>query len=181
MQISNAAASGRVDLMTAFGTGQHGRGQIMWQGRLLHIHTATKARAAMQARQRADLVAGVGIIGDRYATERGTYSALPDIREVTLIEDETLEALRRDHGIDLTPDEHRRNLTTRDVPLNHLVGRRFLVGLVLLEGGRLNTPCRYLDLVTGKTVCDLMEHRSGLNCRIISGGSIAVGDLIRLA
>jgi MOSC domain-containing protein YiiM len=110
----------------------------------------------------------------------GTYSALPDIREVTLIEDETLIALLRDHAIELTPNEHRRNLTTRDVPLNHLVGRRFRVGTALLEGGRLNTPCRYLDLVTGKTVCDLMEHRSGLNCSILEGGEIRVGDLIRL-
>jgi MOSC domain-containing protein YiiM len=123
---------------------------------------------------------GVGIAGDRYANALGTYSALPDIREVTLIEDETLIALLRDHAIELAPNEHRRNLTTRDVPLNHLVGRRFRVGTALLEGGRLNTPCRYLDLVTGKTVCDLMEHRSGLNCSILEGGEIRVGDLIRL-
>jgi MOSC domain-containing protein YiiM len=146
----------------------------MWQGQLLHIHTARAAREAMQSLQSATLVPGVGIAGDRYANALGTYSALPDIREVTLI------ALLRDHAIELAPHEHRRNLTTRDVPLNHLVGRRFRVGTALLEGGRLNTPCRYLDLVTGKTVCDLMEHRSGLNCSVLEGGEIRVGDLIRL-
>ena len=152
----------------------------MWQGQLLHIHTARAAREAMQSHLSATLMPGVGIAGDRYATALGTYSALPDIREVTLIEDETLIALLRDHAIELAPHEHRRNLTTRDVPLNHLVGRRFRVGTALLEGGRLNTPCRYLDLITGKTVCDLMEHRSGLNCSILEGGEIRVGDLIRL-
>lgn len=152
----------------------------MWQGQLLHIHTARAVGEAMQPHQSATLVPGVGITGDRYATGLGKYSALPDIREVTLIEVETLIALHRDHAITLSPPEHRRNLTTRDVPLNHLVGRRFRVGAVLLEGGRLNTPCRYLDLVTGKTVCDLMEHRSGLNCSILEGGEIRVGDLIRL-
>ena len=152
----------------------------MWQGQLLHIHTARAAREAMQSHLLATLVPGVGIAGDRYANALGTYSALPDIREVTLIEDETLIALLRDHAIELAPNEHRRNLTTRDVPLNHLVGRRFRVGTALLEGGRLNTPCRYLDLVTGKTVCDLMEHRSGLNCSVLEGGEIRVGDLIRL-
>lgn len=135
----------------------------------------------MEARDRAVLVPGVGIEGDRYATGRGKYSAFPDIREVTLIEVETLVALQRDHGIALSPQEHRRNLTVEDVPLNHLVGRRFRVGGALLEGGRLNTPCRYLDLVTGKAVCDLMEHRSGLNARIIEGGAVAVGDALRLA
>jgi MOSC domain-containing protein YiiM len=97
---------------------------------------------------------------------------------VTLIETETLEALQRDHGIVLAPDQHRRNLTTEGVPLNHLVGRRFRVGSVLLQGGRLNTPCRYLDMITGLTVCDLMVHRSGLNARILEAGEIRPGDPI---
>ncbi len=151
-----------------------------WQGNLLHIHTTPKARAPMVAHSRVDLVAGVGIQGDRYAKgiDTGTYSAFPDVREVTLIEVETLEALLRDHGITLDPSEHRRNLTTRDVPLNHLVGRRFKVGDVVLEGGRLNTPCRYIDMITGKTIDKLLTHRSGLNCRIITGGTITTGAVI---
>jgi MOSC domain-containing protein YiiM len=150
----------------------------MWNGTLLSIHIASAGRAPMEALQTANLIAGEGIAGDRYATGTGHYSAFPDIREVTLIETETLEALRRDHQIDLLPEEHRRNLTTQNVPLNHLVGRRFRVGSVVLEGGRLNTPCRYLELVTGKTVNDILIHRSGLNCRIIKGGTIQVGDTI---
>lgn len=153
----------------------------MWKGELLAIHTAKEGRAPMEAHLSAELIAGQGIAGDRYATGRGHYSNFPDIREVTLIETETLEALRRDHQTELSPDEHRRNLTTRDVPLNHLVGRRFRVGSVLLEGGRLNTPCRYLELVTGKTVNDILIHRSGLNCRILESGKIHVGDAITLA
>ena len=155
----------------------------MWQGELLNIHTAPAARAPMQAHDTVEVIAGVGIKGDRYASDvnTGTYSEFPDIREVTLIEIETIEALARDHAVTLPLHEHRRNLTTRDVPLNHLVGWQFYVGDVLLEGGRLNTPCRYLDMITQKTVCDLMEHRSGLNCRIVTGGTIRIGDIIRLA
>ncbi|MEP1585530.1 MAG: MOSC domain-containing protein [Tateyamaria sp.] len=154
----------------------------MWQGQLLSIHTTPKARAPMVEQSTAELIAGVGIKGDRYAigTDTGTYSAQPDVREVTLIEVETLEAFARDHDITLDAQEHRRNLTTRDVPLNHLVGRRFRVGDVVLEGGRLNYPCRYIDMITKKTICDLLEHRSGLNCRIITGGIIRPGDAIRL-
>ncbi len=152
----------------------------MWRGKLLHIHITPTARAPMQALESAILIAGEGIEGDRYAMGTGTYSQIADIREVTLIEVETLIALRRDHGIDLAPHDHRRNLTTEGVPLNHLVGRQFWVGPVLLEGGRLNAPCKYLDLVTGKAVCDLLTHRSGLNCRIVEGGDINLGDAIRL-
>ena len=155
----------------------------MWQGKLLNIHTAPESRADMVEHDSATLIEGVGIEGDRYAkgVDTGTYSAFPDIREVTLIEVETIEALARDHDIALAPVQHRRNLTTRDVPLNHLVGRQFYVGDVLLEGGRLNYPCRYIDMITKLTICDLLEHRSGLNCRIVTGGTIRTGDVIRLA
>ncbi|MDO6484444.1 MOSC domain-containing protein [Shimia thalassica] len=152
----------------------------MWQGKLLHIHTTPAVREPMIAQQTAQLIEGVGVEGDRYALGTGKYSAFPDIREVTLIEIETLIALKRDHDIDLAPEEHRRNLTTENTPLNHLVGKRFWVGENLLEGGRLNTPCRYLDLVTGKSVNDILVHRSGLNCYIVKGGQINVGDSISL-
>lgn len=150
----------------------------MWRGTLLSIHTALEGRAPMALQPSANLIAGQGIEGDRYATGRGHYSAFPDVREVTLIEVETLEALLRDHKIYLQPQEHRRNLTTQNVPLNHLVGRRFRVGNAVLEGGRLNMPCRYLELVTGKTVNDILMHRSGLNCRVVEGGQIEAGDAV---
>jgi len=110
------------------------------------------------------------------------YSTSPHAdRQVTLIESETLEALRRDHGVLLSPDETRRNLTVSAVPLNHLVGRYFLIDEVLLFGGRLNTPCKYLDGLLGKELFQLLLNRSGLNCRIIRGGVIAQGALIRPA
>jgi MOSC domain-containing protein YiiM len=155
----------------------------MWQGTLISIHTTPKARAPMEDHSEANLIAGVGIEGDRYAkgVDTGTYSAQPDVREVTLFEIETLEALARDHDIHLTAQEHRRNLTTRDAPLNHLVGKRFRVGDTILEGGRLNYPCRYIDMITKKDICDRLWHRSGLNCRIIQGGTIRQGDRIALA
>ncbi len=152
----------------------------MWQGELLYIHTSPAAGLNMESHKSASLISGSGIEGDRYQRGTGKYSEIRDIREVTLIEIETLEALKRDHNITLKVDEHRRNLTTRDVPLNHLVGKRFRVGEVVLLGGRLNTPCRYLNLVTKKDVCGLLEHRSGLNCSVLKSGTVTVGDTIQI-
>ena len=149
--------------------------------RLLHIHISSATGLNMESHKSASLISGSGIEGDRYQRGTGKYSDIKDIREVTLIEIETLEALKRDHDITLEPVEHRRNLTTRDVPLNHLVGKRFRVGEVVLLGGRLNTPCRYLNLVTKKDVCDLLEHRSGLNCSIFKSGKVTIGDTIKLS
>lgn len=149
-------------------------------GVLLAIHIAPEASAPMAELDAARLIEGVGIEGDRYATARGTYSHKPHAdRQVTLIEMETLDALARDHGIDLPPQETRRNLTTAGVPLNHLVGRQFRVGDVVLAGGRLNVPCQYLEDLLGKPVFKPLIHRSGLNCRIVKGGTIRPGDTIR--
>jgi len=152
----------------------------MWQGDLLHIHVASMASAAMEAISETTLIAGVGIEGDRYATGRGTYSKRPHIdRQVTLIEVEVLEAIARDRGIELAPQEHRRNLTTRGVALGHLVGQYFHVGGCVLYGGRLNVPCLYLENLLGKKVFKPLINRSGLNCRIIVGGVIRTHDPIR--
>ena len=121
----------------------------------------------------AILVGGVGIEGDRYATGLGTYSKRPHIdRQVTLIEVEVLEAIARDRGIAFAPNEHRRNLTTRGVPLGHLVGQYFRVGDCVLYGGRMNVPCLYLETLLGKKVFKPLINRSGLNCRIVLGGII---------
>ncbi len=152
---------------------------LVFDGELLSIHTAEAASVEMETLAEATLIAGVGIEGDRYATAKGTYSNKPHAdRQVTLIDEETLIALKRDHGIDLAPEETRRNLVVRDVPLNHLVGREFHVGSVRLYGGRLNVPCKYLDDLLGKPLFGPLTNRSGLNCRIIEGGTIRPGDRI---
>ena len=84
----------------------------------------------------------------------------------------------QDKSIILKPHEHRRNLTTEGVPLNYLVGKRFKIGGAILEGGRLNFPCKYLeDLLKRKLVLPLY-NRSGLNCKIIQSGTITQGDMI---
>jgi MOSC domain-containing protein YiiM len=152
---------------------------MKWEGELLHICIAPAAALPMQALPEARLTAGLGIEGDRYAAGLGTYSHRPHVdRQATMIEVETLEALARDRNIVLAPDEHRRNLTTRGVPLNHLVGQYFRVGECVFYGGRLNVPCIHLEAVVGKKVLKPLLNRSGLNCRIVLGGTIRVQDRI---
>lgn len=152
---------------------------MTFTGSLLHIHICPAGGEPMQPLELAVLEAGTGIRGDRYALRTGTYSDRHHLdRQVTLIEVETLEALRRDRGLVLEAAEHRRNLTTRGVPLGHLVGRYFRVGSCVLYGGRLNIPCRYLEELVAKPVFRPLLNRSGLNARIVVGGTVAVGDAI---
>jgi hypothetical protein len=157
-----------------------------WRGTLLHIHIAEAASYEMEALGEARCVAGRGIEGDRYFTGNGTYSPKADVREVTLFEQEVLDALARHDPplqggpIILRPEDHRRNLTVRGVPLNHLVGRRVRVGDVILRGGRLNFPCKYLEELLGLPVYLPLYNRSGLNCSIERGGIIRPGDEVAL-
>ncbi|MFE1599142.1 MOSC domain-containing protein [Methylobacterium sp. ID0610] len=161
-------------------------GATGWRGVLLHIHVAPAASYEMEELAEATCVAGRGIEGDRYFAGSGSYSAKPDVREVTLIEQEALDALARNDPplqqgpLTLLPGDHRRNLTVRGVPLNHLVGRRFRVGAVILRGGRLNFPCKYLEELLGLPVYLPLYNRSGLNCGIEQGGIIRPGDPIEM-
>ncbi|RZN16630.1 MOSC domain-containing protein [Bradyrhizobium sp. Leo121] len=161
-------------------------GATQWRGVLLHIHIAPSASYEMEELAEAECVVGRGIVGDRYYSGLGTYSPKPDVREVTLIEQEALDAISRNDPplqqvpIALEPRDHRRNLTVKGVPLNHLVGRRFRVGDVILRGGRLNFPCKYLEELLGLPVFLPLYNRSGLNCGIERGGIIRPGDEIEL-
>jgi len=156
--------------------GAHNAG-ASWRGVITHLHLVPRASLPMRGFDSLTLVAGVGITGDRYSTGAGYYSDRPEEgRQITLFEEETLIALQRDHGIEFAPQEHRRNVTTRGVALNHLVGRRFRVGEAVLEGTRLSTPCKHIEDVTMKPVFNYLVNRSGLNAKILTGGVIRLGD-----
>ncbi|OWJ66916.1 MOSC domain-containing protein [Inquilinus limosus] len=151
-----------------------------WAGTVEALHLAPRSFLPMRSAAELTLIAGVGVAGDRYATGEGFYSDRPeDGRQITLFEAETLEALRRDHAVILSAGDHRRNVTTRGVPLNHLVGRRFRIGPALVEGTRLSTPCRHIEQITGQEIFTLLLHRSGLNARILEGGPARCGDAVR--
>ena len=145
-------------------------------GRVESIHTAPAADAPMVARDRVRAIAGVGLEGDRYASASGTWSPEPrPDRQITLIEAEVVDDLAATDGIHLAPGETRRNVTTRGIALNELVGRRFRVGSVVCEGMRLCEPCQHLTDALGKPILRPLVHRAGLRAVILEGGEIAIG------
>jgi MOSC domain-containing protein YiiM len=124
-------------------------------------------------------VVGKGLEGDRYFNKLGTYSNDPGSgRDVTLIEIEAIEALKRDYQIELEPSQARRNIVTQGVALNHLVDREFKIGDVILRGTRLCDPCSHLEKLTRKGVMRGLIHRGGLRAEIISSGTLRTGDPI---
>lgn len=155
-------------------------GDIMWQGRVEAIYIAPEAKAPVERVPDVHAVAGRGLEGDRYFHDGGTFSHLGrNGRDVTLICIEEIEAMSRDYEIEIDPADARRNIVTRGVPLNHLVGKTFQIGDVVLRGVRLCEPCKHLAEVTGIDLIRGMVHRGGLRCDIIQSGIIRVNDSVQ--
>jgi MOSC domain-containing protein YiiM len=152
---------------------------MTFTGHIEGLHITPRSFLPIRNMDTLELVYGLGIEGDRHSMNEAFHSDRPEEgRQITFFEAETLDALKRDHGITLLPNQHRRNVTTRGVPLNHLVGRRFRVGSCVVEGTRLTTPCRHIEQITGLEIYEVLIHRAGLNAKIITGGHIHLRDMI---
>ena len=152
----------------------------MWNGTVESIHVASVAEGPPQSVAQAVASPGAGLEGDRYALKLGTFFKPEPDHELTLIEVEAIEALRRDYRVELAVGEARRNIVTRNVPLNHLVGKEFAIGDVRIRGLRLCEPCDHLQKLTGKPLLKGLLHRGGLRAQILTQGKISVGDKITL-
>src|SRR5438876_7614421 len=125
-------------------------------------------------------ITGRGLEGDRYLAPEDTWAARGCA--ITLIEAEDIEAIHEEHGIDLGEGRSRRQVVTRGIRLNDLVGHEFSVGDVRCRGVELCEPCQHLTRLLG--VPNLIEaalHRAGLRADILAGGRIAVGDSVLAA
>jgi MOSC domain-containing protein YiiM len=151
----------------------------MSTGTIEHIFIAPKPTVSTLSVNEILAIPGVGLDGDRYALRQGTFFKPEPDFELTLIEAEAIEALKRDYNVELAPGESRRNLVTRGVALNHLVGRDFQIGEVKAHGIRLCEPCSHLQRLTGRPVIKGLLHRGGLRAQILTQGSIRVGDTVR--
>ena len=148
--------------------------------KLVGIYIATSKAAEPRAVEQARAVPGLGLEGDRYYQQSGTFSkpGQPD-REVTLIEEESIAALAADYQVQILPGQARRNLVTSGIALNHLVGQEFQVGDVRLRGLRLCEPCGHLESLTVTRVEKGLAHRGGLRAQVLTEGILRKGDPIR--
>lgn len=148
-------------------------------GTVEYVHVAPEAGAPVKRAEVVEAVADRGLRGDRYFREDGTFSGGEKSRGITLIEAETVESVERDYDVSLAPGTHRRNVTVRDVALNHLVDRRFRVGDAVCAGVELCEPCNYLEnLLEEQGVREALVHRGGLRARIVESGEIREGDAV---
>ncbi|MGK5173040.1 MOSC domain-containing protein [Geodermatophilus sp. CPCC 205761] len=153
------------------------------RGTVEGLAVAPTAEAPMRLLEAAQARAGRGLDGDRYAAAAGTFSPRAGRRpgyDLTLIAAEVLDELAA-AGHDLDFAGTRRNVLTRGIDVNALVGRRFRIGDVLCEGRRLCEPCVHLDRLSGPGVIRPLIHRGGLRADVLTDGEIRVGAPVRSA
>ena len=139
-------------------------------GTLTGIVVARGPAAPCERLERAIAVPGLGLEGDRYWAGTGSMGTGRPGMEVTLVDHDVLEEL----GI--PPEQARRNLVTRGVDLDALIGRRFTVGAAVLEGRRRCEPCAHLQRIADRPVLKPLVHRGGLRADVVTGGELVVGD-----
>lgn len=151
-----------------------------FHGKLLAIGIAAEKELPLTSVDSIAAMAGRGLTGDRYAEGKGVGQhgpAKPE-QEVTLIEQEAITGAGQEYKLAFTHLDTRRNLLTEGVPLNHLVGKTFRVGEVLLRGIELCEPCGHLEKLTCAGIKRSLIHRGGLRAQIVRSGTIRVGDTV---
>ncbi|ATW87640.1 MOSC domain-containing protein [Halohasta litchfieldiae] len=149
-------------------------------GTVAQLYTTPNEGEPMESHESVEAVDG-GLVGDRYLQGTGYYSPY-DVCEITLLEAEAIETIHETFGIDLWDGRHRRNIVTRGVKLHDLLETTFRIGTVELRGTRPRPPCRHVEHVAdeGGVARALGEDRGGICARVLSSGTITVGDSIEI-
>lgn len=160
---------------TDFSSADHAEMQV---GQVVALMTAPHGAADAIANTSITLRPG-GIDGDRYQDGTGTFSTDPRRvgQDITLIEAEALDELEA-HGVSISPENARRNVVTRGIDLDALIGKPFRIGEVSCFGQRRAEPCAHLERLTPGTLRPLV-HRGGIRADILETGTISLGDAIR--
>lgn len=147
---------------------------------LVGIFTAPESAQQMCSHESIE-VTPAGLMGDRYATGRGFYSGEAEWdAHVTLIQQEPFDELLAQHGMTIEPNQMRRNLVTRNISLNWLIGRDFQIGeSVVLRGRKAWPPCMHIIKLTGRgEAINHLAKQCGIGADVLVGGTIRIGDPI---
>jgi MOSC domain-containing protein YiiM len=144
----------------------------MGEGRVEAIYIADEHGQLPHAVDSVRAVAGKGLEGNRY------FDTGKPVQELTLIEAEQIERAAADDAFEVDPAATGRNLLTRGVDLNGLVGKRFRVGELECRGIELCEPCTTFEANTAPGAIKVFVHRAGLNAEILVGGELRPGDAI---
>lgn len=141
-----------------------------------NICITSESGQQMEVKQSVEVFANKGILQDRYFNEINEKDT-----QITLIESENVEYINKSMGINFLDIDFRRNIITKGIKLNQLVGKKIKVGQVTMKVHRLCDPCRYLqDLLNQKNLIKTLLNKGGLRCELLTDGKISINDNIEV-
>ena len=143
---------------------------------VFEIGITEKNNKEIEKKETVEVIASKGIIGDRYFKDFNG-----DREQITLIESENIDYYNKTFNTNFNYLQFRRNIITKGIELNHLVGKNIFVGKIKLKVNDLCRPCK--DLQTGLDKTNIIKEflrRGGLRCEILTSGSIKIGDKIKV-
>jgi len=143
---------------------------------VVNICIVSESGKKMEEMNSIKVIANKGIVNDRYFKEDNDKNI-----QITLIESENVNYYNKISGTNLIPTDFRRNVITKGISLNKLVGKEILLGEVRLKVHDLCEPCRYLQELLGeKNLVKKLLNRGGLRCELLTNGNIHVNDPIKV-
>ena len=143
---------------------------------VVYICITSESGKKMESINSIKVIANKGIVNDRYFKENNDKN-----NQITLIESENVDYYNKISGTNFIPTDFRRNVITKGISLNKLVGKEILIGEVRLKIHDLCEPCRYLQELLGeKNLVKKLLNRGGLRCELLTNGNINVNDPIKI-
>jgi MOSC domain-containing protein YiiM len=142
------------------------------------IYVAQRGGARAERVEETWASEGRGLEGDRYERGTGHWSRFGRACEVTFIRAEDLELMEREAGVRVKNGEHRRNVVTRGLDLDHLRRKRFRIGEAVLEYQKPCSICRHVERLTEPGMTRALKGRGGMCARVVEGGKIREGDTV---
>ena len=141
-----------------------------------NICITSESGQQMKVKQSVEVLANKGILKDRYFNEINEKDT-----QITLIESENVEYINKSMGTNFLDIDFRRNIITKGIRLNQLVGKKIKVGQVSMKVHRLCDPCKYLqDLLKQKNLVKTLLNKGGLRCELLTDGKISINDNIEV-
>ena len=144
--------------------------------KVFKLGIAAKNNQSIKEVNSIEVLANKGIVGDRHFNDfNDPYNQL------SLIESENIDEYNIKFGLDIPYINFRRNIITKGIQLNDLIGKKLQIGNVELEGVELCRPCRHLtEMLNQKNILKEFMRKGGLRCQILSSSKISIGDKINL-
>ena len=144
--------------------------------KVIEIAVSENPKGQMKSVNNVEAIAGKGLV-NHYHFKNDNEKR----RQITLIEIENINYYNQTSRASILPKDFRRNIITKGIKLNELVGSEFFIGEVKVRAHDLCRPCKYLqETLKQKNLVKELLHRAGLRCEILTNGRIFVGNEIKI-